>query len=313
MTPLRDKVSKALEETHILVLGSQILLGFKFHSVFQQGFEQLAPNGRIALSISLGLLLITFLLLVLPTTFHRIAEEGNDTLMIHRITTRAATVALLPFAAALALDLWIALGRTFGAGIAVAAGLSTGGVALFLWYGLEILLKGRGSAAMRNPPQPEGKTSLKDKIGQLLIEARIILPGAQALLGFQLVAYFTEAFDKLPRTSQIIHTTSMLCIGLTVLLLMTPAAYHRIVDEGEDTPGFDRIAARLVIGALVPLAVALGSESYVFLMKVFQDQAFAILTAAGVTLTLIAAWFVLPLIVRILRLTHRSWSTRPDD
>ena len=38
-----------------------------------------------------------------------------------------------------------------------------------------------------------------------LTEARVILPGAQALLGFQLSVVLTQAFEKLPVSSQIAH------------------------------------------------------------------------------------------------------------
>jgi hypothetical protein len=40
------------------------------------------------------------------------------------------------------------------------------------------------------------KTSLKSKIEQMLTEARVIIPGGQALLGFQLIATLTKAFNE---------------------------------------------------------------------------------------------------------------------
>lgn len=41
----------------------------------------------------------------------------------------------------------------------------------------------------------ESPTPLHAKIEQSLTEARVILPGAQALLGFQLIVMMTRAFD----------------------------------------------------------------------------------------------------------------------
>jgi hypothetical protein len=42
------------------------------------------------------------------------------------------------------------------------------------------------------------QTPLGTKIEQVLTEARIIIPGAQALFGFQFVAMLTTGFDRLP-------------------------------------------------------------------------------------------------------------------
>lgn len=300
MTSLRDKVRKALQETRILVLGTQILLGFKFHAAFRPGFDELAPHGRLSEMCSLALLLVTFTLLLMPTPFHQLSEQGNDTRRMHRLTTVVATAALLPFAGALAIDFFVTVEKTLGSGAGLAAGAIMGGLALFFWYGLELIRKRKG-ATMHDGEQREEKTPLKDRISQILTEARIILPGAQALLGFQLVAYFSETFDKLPQESKIVHTAGTMLIGLTVLLLMAPAAYHRIVDDGEDTPDFDRIATRMVVAALVPLALGLSCEIYVVLMKVSGNAALSIAMAAGVALVLLGAWLGFPLAVRAVR------------
>jgi len=48
-------------------------------------------------------------------------------------------------------------------------------------------------------------TELTDKIQQVLTEVRVALPGAQTLMGFQFIALFMEAFQKLPQPLKIIH------------------------------------------------------------------------------------------------------------
>jgi hypothetical protein len=302
VTPLKDKVRTALDEARMLVLCCQILLGFKFESALRPVFEQLPMHARGLMTLSLALLLLAFALLLLPTSFHRLVEGGEDSARMHRFTGAATTMALLPFAASLALDLGVALEKAFGARAGLAAGAVVAAAALFFWYGLEILHKREGAKSMRK--QPDEKTPLKDKIQQVLVEARIILPGAQAMLGFQLAAYFTEAFERLSMTSRIVHTASTLSIALTILLLMTPPAYHRIVNGGEDTPDFDRFAGRFVLGALVPLALGLGGEAFVFMIRAFHDTTLAVVASALVSLCLLAAWFALPLAMRTARQTR---------
>ena len=51
MTKLSDKVKTALDETRMLILGVQILVGFQFRTVFEDGFDQLpgdTPSDRIS-------------------------------------------------------------------------------------------------------------------------------------------------------------------------------------------------------------------------------------------------------------------------
>ena len=67
----------------------------------------------------------------------------------------------------------------------------------------------------------DGKgTPLSAKVEQMLIEARVIIPGAQALLGFQLTVTLTRAFEQLPFESKLAHATALCCIALSVILLM---------------------------------------------------------------------------------------------
>ena len=74
-------------------------------------------------------------------------------------------------------------------------------------------------------------TTLKDKIEQVLTEARVVLPGVQALLGFQLSIMLMQGFESLPPSSRYIHLTSLALMTLSIILLISPAAYHRIVEQ----------------------------------------------------------------------------------
>src|SRR4051794_37432639 len=42
MTELKQKVTNALNETRMLVLGAQILIGFQFQAAFREGFAKLS-------------------------------------------------------------------------------------------------------------------------------------------------------------------------------------------------------------------------------------------------------------------------------
>ena len=60
---------------------------------------------------------------------------------------------------------------------------------------------------------------------------------------------------------------------ITVTILMTPAAYHRVVSQGEDTEEFYLLASRLVRASMFPLAPGLCADFYVATAIVVRDQA----------------------------------------
>src|SRR6266550_6560 len=111
---LSKKVKIALDETRILILGAQILLGFQFRGVFSDGYEQLPTHARYLDGLALGLMVCVVGLLITPGPYHRIVEAGEDSGNFHRLVTVITDLALLPFALALGLDLFITAGRVFG-------------------------------------------------------------------------------------------------------------------------------------------------------------------------------------------------------
>lgn len=136
-----------------------------------------------------------------------------------------------------------------------------------------------------------GGTKLKDKIEQALTECRVVLPGAQALLGFQFATFLMESFEKLPTSSKIVHIVSLCFIALSVILLMAPAAYHRIVEEGENTEHFHNVANRLLIGAMVPLALGICGDFFIVFRKVSESTSGAIVASTAMLLIFYGLWF----------------------
>ena len=149
------------------------------------------------------------------------------------------------------------------------------------------------------------RTKLKDKIQHVLTETRVVLPGAQALLGFQLVTILMDGFEKLTTVAKYVHLISLCLIAVSIIILMTPAAYHRIVEKGEETEHFHRFASRTLLAALVPLAAAVCGDFFVVVWVVIDSETFA-LVCVGVMLVLFyGLWFGLPSYWRRLR-AHRT-------
>jgi hypothetical protein len=97
----------------------------------------------------------------------------------------------------------------------------------------------------------------------MLTEARVVLPGVQAVLGFQLISVISQSFEKLPSSSKLVHATSLGCMTVAVVLLIAPAAYHRIVFSGQVSEEVHRVGSWFVTCATVPLAFGLAGDVYV--------------------------------------------------
>jgi hypothetical protein len=315
MARLSDKVQYALDEARLLILGSQVLLGLQYRSVFESGFDRLPAHAKYMKLIGLFSLLIAFVLLVWPGAYHRVVSRGVDTPDVHNFTTRVMEVALLPFAFALGLELFIAAEKTAGTVAGIVAGVSAGLLSLTFWYGIEMFAaRTRGSNASDNPPSNEDSvgSKLKNKIEHVLTETRVVLPGAQALFGFQLVTILMEAFDALPELAKYVHLASLGSIAISVILLMTPAAHHRIVEKGEETEGFHRFASRTLLAAMVPLALGICGDLFVVTWKVTQSFEFGVISSAAMLVLFFSVWFGLPGYWRRSKTSAKRWPEQRD-
>jgi hypothetical protein len=138
----------------------------------------------------------------------------------------------------------------------------------------------------------------------MLTEARVILPGAQALIGFQLTVTLNRSFEQLPEHVKLVHVTALCCVGFAVILLMTPAALHRISFAGEDTAAFLRLGSAFVIAAPAFLAIGIAGDLFVASYKAVDSQVLALVVASASIVLLAIFWFAIPLYI------HRRYRER---
>jgi hypothetical protein len=225
--------------------------------------------------------------------------DGGET--THRIYATAgwyAQVALLPLAGGIGCDVFVAMSGPFGPLLAAAFSVATFVLALLGWYALGSGLRSRWSAHARGAPMQHEKTPLHTKIDQMLTEARVVLPGAQALLGFQLIVMMTRAFGQLPPAMKIVHLVALASLTLAIILLICPAAIHRIAFDGADDPRLHSAGSLLITIALLPLAVAITCDLWVALTTLFGEGLAALGGAVAAFALLMVLWFVLPLFLR---------------
>ncbi len=294
-TKLAEQLKISLDELRMQMLGAQVLFGFQLQSLFQPGFDQASYPERLADALTLAAILLSFAALLVAPTQHRLVERGEASSRLIRLSQRCAEFALGTMAAALG-----CIGYSIAVHVEGSHPWLTGFAAFTLavlgWFGLGAVL--RPSQARRPAGVEFEKVDLQQKIEQMLTEARVVLPGVQALLGFQLIVVMTQAFERLPRPLQQLHFVSLALCGVAVVVLLAPAAVHRIAFSGQDDARFHSIGALLISIALVPLALSLAAELLIATWKLFNSTAIAG-TAAGIALTLLLLlWYGLPLLLR---------------
>jgi hypothetical protein len=82
-------------------------------------------------------------------------------------------------------------------------------------------------------PDIKKPVSLETEVDHVIEESRMVLPGIQALFGFQLIAVFNERFDiALPAAGRWMHSSPSVLIAFAIALIMPPAAFHRQAQRG---------------------------------------------------------------------------------
>jgi hypothetical protein len=296
MPNLTHKIKVAMDESRMLILGASVFLGFHYRAPFEPAFASLPATSQHLKLAGLLLLLVSITLIMSPGAYHRIVWRGNDSPDVQDFTTRAMDIALFPFLLTLGIDFYVIVGKFLGGTGGAVAGAAVATTAFSFWYGPGIFWRKRkrGSRKKTRREVEMEKTPLKDRVEQVLTEARVVLPGVQALLGFQLATMLMDGFDKLPQSSKYIHVISLLLLGLCVILLMTPASYHRIVERGEDTESFHSLASVLLLVVMIPLPLGICGDLFVVLRKATDS----ISISAGVALLILffffGLWFAFP-------------------
>jgi hypothetical protein len=299
-----SRLKTALDESRLLILGAQVLFGFQFEAVFQERFPEISANSQMIHNTGLVLLLISISLLIAPSLFHQIIFRGESRPAAIDAATLLAGASLLPLTVGLGISAFVVFEHLFGRTVGVLIGTAFTAIGLALLYGLGFALKRNRKKlekiSEKNHMQETSRTTpLKTKIEQMLTEARVIIPGGQALLGFQLVATLTKAFNELPALFKYIHCAGLCAVALAVVLLMTPAAVHRLGFQGEDDTEFFRIGSRLVIAASIPLAIGISSDVAVVFFKTTESTSVALSAGAAALLALLGFWLAYPLWHRV--------------
>src|SRR5712671_2357555 len=111
-------------------------------------------------------------------------------------------------------------------------------------------------APQANPSTERQELSLNDAATHVLEECRTVVPGMQALFGFQLIAVFSAEFEqKLSSIQRLVHLGAIVLVTIAIVLVMAPAALHRQTEPRMITERFITTSSRLLMASMVPLAL----------------------------------------------------------
>lgn len=137
--------------------------------------------------------------------------------------------------------------------------------------------------------------SLSDSISHMLEECRMVLPGIQALFGFQLIAVFNSTFwAKLDQFEQLLHYMAIGLVALSVALVMTPAAYHRQAEPATVSKRFLIISTKLLFGSMYPLMGGILLDFYLIGSLILQSRLLSLLATLCLWCVFTVLWILLP-------------------
>src|SRR5262245_30003003 len=125
------------------------------------------------------------------------------------------------------------------------------------------------------------RESLEEEATHVTDEARMVLPGVQAVLGFQLVAVFNQRFQEFSSAEQLLHLSAFLLVALAMGLMMTLAAYHRQVERGRVSRRFVNLSSALLTFAMLPLIAGICLDTYLIARLILHDRPAASIIGAG--------------------------------
>ncbi|MFO0788067.1 MAG: DUF6328 family protein [Pirellulales bacterium] len=135
---------------------------------------------------------------------------------------------------------------------------------------------------------------LSEAISHLLEECRMVLPGIQALFGFQLVVVFNQRFDKISSGDQVLHLIATVLVAISAALVMTPAAYHRVVHPRGVSERFLRICTWLLLASMVLLTGGICADVFIISDVILESRTLAAAVAGFVFVVLVTLWFLFP-------------------
>jgi hypothetical protein len=142
------------------------------------------------------------------------------------------------------------------------------------------------------------KTTLdpEESLKHLLEECRMVLPGIQALFGFQLIAVFNKPFwDLLGVPQRLAHLAAICLMALAIGLVLAPASYHRLAEPDAVTQRYLRTSSRFITFGMAALMGGMLVDIFLIAQLLLPQMAYAVILTAAMALFFTGLWYLFPL------------------
>ena len=131
-------------------------------------------------------------------------------------------------------------------------------------------------------------------LSELLQELRVVQTGVQVLFAFLLVVPFSARFDTVTAAQRDLYFAALGLAGAAAVLLIAPAAHHRIVFRCGDKHHLVRTANRYAIAGITMLGASMAA-SFALVADVLYGSEATIAVLAVTIAGIVLSWYVLPL------------------
>jgi MFS family permease len=135
---------------------------------------------------------------------------------------------------------------------------------------------------------------LRRNLNELLQEVRVAQGGVQILFGFLLSIMFTDRYHETGQYARITHLTTILFAAISVALLTTPVAWHRMLFRRGRREDVVKAAHRFTVIGLGTLAAAM-TGTVLLLGEVIIGGWVAVIFGVVAGTGFATLWFILPL------------------
>lgn len=153
------------------------------------------------------------------------------------------------------------------------------------------------------------RENLNEQVGRVEMETRMVLPGIQALFGFQLVAVFNERFVSLTETQQTLHWLALAFTAIATMLTMAPAAFHRQAEPSLVSERFVHHSNCWLSISLAPLMLGICIDFFIIGVVITKNSTLSLVASGTLLAGYIFFWYVFPWLSR----RHEPIVTDNDD
>ena len=130
-----------LNELRVVLPGVQVLFGFLLVVPFQQGFSEVTDVERAVYYVAFMTAALANVLLIAPSTYHRIRFRAGDKENLIRLSGRLLIAGTTSLAVSLTATVFLITDLLFPGGPGIAAAVTAALVVAGFWFGIPLLRK----------------------------------------------------------------------------------------------------------------------------------------------------------------------------